>query len=365
MQKFRNSTLTTHNGVDFLVLNENDYYSTGYAYGKLLSASKNKSIRLLRNPFLRLLVSMLYWFTKKHLSQIHVPKDYLNELRGYSEGAKISYNHLFFLNVVFDILKRYGFHCSTIAFFTSNSTLVGRNTDLVPFLTRIALRYAKSLVVQVSIPGKKTFTHVGIPFFVGAINGFNVDGIAVNSHQILSCSEKENKKLLSTPLLMRILLENVSCLEDAVFLVDENITRRSLNVMVTSEKERRSIIFEINPSKNCSFSSKKHYLCCTTHFQDPKMRLFHNGRIKASEERLLSMNNLVKDLDKLSVSEFTELLKDQTNGMAYHESGCSLTNKGTYQSFVFDLKEQKVYISNAVKKPVSLHGKYVMVGDND
>ena len=126
-------------------LNEKDYYSTGFAYGQLLVKSKNPIIKFLKNKFVKLVISILYLITKRHYKKLRIPKEYLDEIRGYSDSTGIAYNHIFLLNFGFDVLTKYGFHCSTISFFNKKSILVGRNTDVPPHVAKIALKYAKSM----------------------------------------------------------------------------------------------------------------------------------------------------------------------------------------------------------------------------
>lgn len=363
LYKYNNSYIQTENKISYLRLNEKDYYNTGYAYGKLLLKSGNPMVNFLNKRFAKIAVSVAHSITKKHCKNIKIPREYLDEIRGYADSTGIDYNHLFCINFCFDILKRYGFHCSTISFFNKDSVLVGRNTDLLPFLTRLALKYAKSLVVDVSIPKKRRFTHVSIPLFVGSLNGFNDRGIAVNSHQILFVKEKAKADNLATPLLARILLENASNLKSGELLIRKNTINRSLNILLTSRKEKRSIIFEINPSR-INLICSNGPLCCTTHFESKEMKKLHNGPINASKIRLKSMRNLIGKYDHVSYKDFIGILQNHANGLKYKESGKSLTNEGTYQSFILDLTNDAVLISNGDVKPVSLNGKYIKLNVN-
>ncbi|MBT5021716.1 hypothetical protein HOK51_08630 [Candidatus Woesearchaeota archaeon] len=293
-----------------------------------------------------------------------IPKEYLDEIKGYSDGSGIQYEHLFFANFYFDVLKEYGFHCSTIAHHTKIKTLIGRNTDLMPLLTKFALKHGRPLIITVnnnSNKNKQEFTHVAIPLCVGVINGFNEKGISAHSHQILFVREKSNKKLLATPILMRKILEESKTIKQAENIIQKNPTCRSLNVLINSEKEKKSKIVSTNPTKMDVVSTKEKFICCTTHFQTEKMKKLHNGPIYHSELRLKSMNKLMRNKKKLTTKQMIRILKDHENGLDYGDSSKSLTNDGTYQSFVIDLTEKKIFISNANKKPVSLYGEFVEI----
>jgi predicted choloylglycine hydrolase len=358
--KYSHSSISINNGIGYLKLNEKDYYSTGYAYGKLLVISKNPSVKMMKSVPGKIIFSTLYAITKKHYKNIRIPKEYLEEIRGYSDATGIAYNHLFLLNFGFDVLTRYGFHCSTISFFNKDSVIVGRNTDVPPRMAILALKYAKSLVVDVTIPGKKRFTHVSMPMFVGALNGFNEEGIAVNSHQIRFIKEVVKDGRLSTPLLVRMLLENISDLKSAEYIAKDNITTRALNISVTSKKERKSIILEIHPDKMNVIKCDSH-TCCVTHFKSKHMQKLHNASLERPKTRLELMEKLLSKYQHLSYDNLIEILKDHRSGLKYPEGKKSITNEGTFQSFIFDLTNNVIIISNGDKRPVSLTGEYVKI----
>jgi predicted choloylglycine hydrolase len=330
--------------------------------------SNNPTIKYLKRISVRLAISAFYAFTKRHYKNIRIPEQYLDEIRGYSDATGIPYDYLFCINFGFDIVKRYGLHCSTISFFNKDSVIVGRNTDLTPNMTRMALKHAKSIIVDVSIPKKLRFTHVSVPLLVGAINGFNEDGIAVNSHQVIPTAEKPHEKRLATPLLMRMLLEDSNNLKKGEQIAKHNITARSLNVVLTSEKERKSIICEIHPSQIhfIHYAEKNITACCTTHFEGEEMHKLHTHpaksskmRLHASKTRLKSMRELVSRFKHMTPKNMIKILQDKSNGIEFRHGAKSLTNEGTYQSFVFDLTHNIMWVSNADKPPASLHGKFV------
>ncbi len=360
--KYSNSSIENIVGIDYLKLNEKDHYSTGYAYGQLLVKSKNPIIKLLKNRLVRIFLSTAYFLIKKHYKNIRIPKDYADEIKGYSDSTGINYNHIFLLNFGFDIIARYGFHCSTMSFFNKKSVLVGRNTDVPPHVAIISLKYAKSMIVDVSIPDKKRFTHVSMPLFVGSLNGFNEDGLSVNSHQIREVNEKVKDTRLATPLLVRMLLESATSLKNAEEIVRNNITKRSLNIMVTSKKEKKSDIFEINPHNVSLIHNQNNiHTCCVTFFQSKDMQKYHNGLSKRPRIRIKLMQELINEHTEMSYDHLITILKDHRNGIEYPEGKKSITNEGTIQSFIFDLTNNVIIMSNGTKRPVSLTGEYVKI----
>lgn len=363
MIRYENSWLEIHSGIRYIRLNEADYYRTGYAYGRLMQLSDDPILPLLKCRLLGFLVSIVAAVSRRMFANIQIPSRYLDEIRGYSDATGIPYARLYFMNFCFDVLKKFGFHCSTLVFFNPEAVLIGRNTDLHPWLAALALRFTRPTITDVSIPGKCRFSHVSIPFFVGSLNGFNQSGISVNSHQIIHAREMADGPKLATPLLMRMLLEEANDLAGAEALVRQNPTLRSLNVVVTAEKERESLVCEINPEQ-VNVISGEGARCCATHFASAAMCKLHDGPIDASQARLASMQDLAAENPQPNAPALIAMLQDHRNGMAHKTSGRSLTNDGTYQSFLFDLTHRRILVSNGLRRPVSLTGEFVEVEVN-
>jgi hypothetical protein len=297
------------------------------------------------------------------LDQLRVPDRYRDEIRGYADATGIPFEHLFVLNFCFDVLKKYGFHCSTLAVFDAQTTLVGRNTDLLPMLARFALKYCTPMIVDVAIPGQNRFSHVSVPLFVGALNGFNEAGIAVNSHQIIHAAERPSGPRLASSLLMRMLLEKAASLEDAHEIIAGNLSMRSLNIVVVSHGSRKGAVFEVHPER---FHAVHHdgNFACTTHFESDTMRPLHDGVITPSQTRLASMRAMLAENHQPDHQTLLGWLRDCRNGPEHRLSGRSVSNHGTYQSFLFDLGQRCVLLSNGRKVPVSSSGEFVPVRVN-
>ena len=354
------STLELRHGVRYLRLAEDDAYRTGFAYGRLLVQCGEPLLRVLGNPLVRAVLALLDRACSRHLQRLRVPEDYREELRGCADATGLRVEHLFFLNFCFDVLKKYGFHCSTFAVFTADSTLVGRNTDLLPLLARLLLAVCRPIVVDVAIPGRMRFSHVSVPLFVGAMNGFNEAGVAVNSHQILHAAENPLGRRLASSLLMRLVLERAASLDDARRIVAENLSMRSLNIVVTCRGSRSGAVFEVHPD-GCHVVPHAGSFACTTHFESDAMRPLHDGPVTPSQVRLASMRAMLDEIPRPDRQTLMRWLRDCRNGPAHRLSGRSVSNRGTCQSFVFDLDRRCLWVSNGRTVPVSSSGEYVRV----
>ena len=355
---FSNSYIQSIAGIDYLNLREKNHYKTGFAAGNLFVKSDYKIIILLNNPFVKIILWFLHLKYEKKISGIHIPKEYQEELRGCAEATKIPYKYLLLINLIYEIRG-----CSGFVFFSSDgSLLLGHNTDVSKILAKLALRYMKPLVTNVSIPGKNNFVHIVIPLILGAMNGFNDKGIAVSSHDAGGIFAKVVKNNTSTSCLVKMVLENAESLADVQKIAQENLAYYPGIMIVASEREHKASILEAYPSDFDFLSFEKHsYVFSANHYQGEKMRKYHREIKKGSLDRLTCLQGSLSGKNNLSIQEAIEILKDHRNGIQRDTTGYSIANIGTFQSFVFDVTRGEVYISNGKKLPVPLNGEFIKI----
>jgi hypothetical protein len=344
-------------GIWRMNIRENDYYACGLAIGRLLTASEYPAVRFFRRNYVTAACALLYALMRKHFAQIHIPGHYLQELRGYADGTRIPYRTLYTMNFLFDVLKKYGFHCSSVAVAESGMALVGRNTDLIPWIGRLALKWFPSIVLNTATQAKLRYVHVTPGLFLGALNGFNERGIVVLSHQVAATKEEAVPGNLATTLLQRMLLEEAVDIARAESIIGANPIQRCISNMVVSSTEGASCIFEISPTSFKKLHGTESYLCCVTHFQDAEFSKLHRSSTATSESRLLLMNTLAKKA-KATPEDIIALLRNYENGIIHRGSGRSPTNEGTYQSLVFDFLQRRIFVADGRTLPVSLSGAY-------
>ena len=356
--KYGNSYLEHINGVDYLYLREENHYQTGFTAGILFTQSRARIIPFLKNPFTKIFFKTLSLTYKRRLHRIELPKDYRDELQGCSDATKIPYGSLRLLSLIYEV-----WGCSTFAFFNPDGSLIiSHNTDLPAIVGKFILRYSQPLVTNVTIPGKNNFVHISYPLFVGVTNGFNEKGISINSHDIKEVFAKIVEKNLSTSAFSRMILEKSENLEDVLKIAKNNSTYLPVNFLVASEKERKFLHLEMHPSDyHFTVSSNHSTVHITNHFLSEKMKHYHSGIPKSSAKRLKSMEEILSMKKSLTVEEAIDTLKDKRNGLKREGTGKSLTNVGTFQSFVFDVTKREVHISNGRKLPVTLNGKFIKI----
>ena len=355
---FSNSYLESIKGIDCLYLNEENHYKIGLAAGTLFTRSDYKMIKLLKNPFVKIILKIFYSKYKTRLRTIRLPQEYQEELRGYSDATGISYNHILLVNLIYEIRG-----CSGFAFLNSDGALiVGHNTDVSKILAKFILRYAKPLISNVTIPGKNKFVHVSLPFFVGVANGFNEKGIAVSSHDAGDVYTKVIENNASAAFLIRMVLEKAQNINDVSRIAQNNFSYLPCIILVASEQERKFSILEVYSSDfSLTTVTNRSWITVTNHYQSDKMRQYHKAIKKGSMDRIECLQQVLSGKNGLSVKEAIEVLKDHRNGLRRDVTGYSVTNIGTFQSFVFNMAKREIYISNGNKPPVSLHGDFVKI----
>ena len=351
------STLKIRDGIWHLRVQEAGYYESGFAIGRLLSLAEYPAVGFFMRRRIRFLVNLLYAATRRHFASIRIPQRYLEELRGYAEGSGLPYRTLFFMNFVFDILKKYGFHCSSVAITEPEATLVGRNTDLIPWIARAALRWFPPVVLDIAVPGKLRYMHVTPGLFLGVLSGFNERGIAMMSHQIAATREKSVPDSLATPLLQRMILEEGTDMAQVGSVIHANPVQRCVSDLITSSAEGLSRIYEITPEAIKVFDANEAWLCCATHFTDTELARLQRHETKVSQGRLTLMNALATKTRAIP-EDVIAMLRNYDNGLSHLQSGHSPTNEGTYQSMVFDVTGGRIFVSDGTRLPVSLSGKY-------
>jgi predicted choloylglycine hydrolase len=354
---FGQSTLKIGDGIWLLRVRENSYFESGLAIGTLLAQGDYPAVRLFKKRLTRALVGILYFITKRDFRRVRIPERYLEELQGSAQGSGLSYKVLFFMNFVFDVLKKYGFHCSSVALTEKDVTLVGRNTDLIPWIARAAVKWFPPVVLDIQVPGKLRCVHVIPGLFLGALSGFNERGLAMMSHQIAATKEKSVAGSLATPLLQRMILEEASNMDDADAVIRNNPIQRCISDLLTSSAEGKSRVYEITPGSIKIIDTEDRFLCCATHFTDTELTNLQRYKTTVSEGRLALMNSLAATTQAVP-SEVIAMLRNFDNGLAHTKSGSSPTNEGTYQSMVFDITGRRIFISDGTTLPVSLSGNY-------
>jgi hypothetical protein len=356
---YNQASLKQIEGIWVMHLEETDDFKRGYEQGILLKKVNHRSYRFLKNIFIRAYLYSYAFIKRKELEKLGIPKSYLDELKGIHKATGISSQILLFLNFGFDVILR-TILCSSFNYMDKNTQVIGRNTDVHPILGWILLKLEGTMIYHISNK-HHSYSHVGFAFVPGVLNGYNHNGIAVNSHLINSTLDNKILAKGSEPLITTLssVLKNTSTIQDAEQLLNHHAVSRSVSVLVTSINEEKSFVFEGHPKEKTITYSSHHYTCATMHFDSEKMKNLQFNS-SASEIRMCTLKGLLDKLKNPTTQNLINILKNSEHGLKkYYSGGKSIANKGTFQSFLMYPLSDAIIISNGRKTPVSQHGKFI------
>lgn len=357
--KFKHSSLENYEGIYYIKLNEKNHYDNGFAYGKLLKKANHPAIKDMKKILIELPMFLLFKIFKRRLQKLNIPEEYFEEIEGYSDSTGIGLDSLLFINFFYDVFKKYNFFCSTFIF-KNKSMIIGRNTDCVTWIAKLFAKMPK-LIVRVSNPGKNTITYLGPPLYVGVTVGFN-EKMFLGLHAMEDNKIKRHHQNIFTGILPRIVLERASTINHAEEIIKENLPNYPLNFLVAEFETKKICHFEIEKIGVERIDVNSKYASCTNNFIGKKMKRVNHVKLIGSKLRLKVLNLLLKDKKNVSVDEAIDILKDKRFGIKRIDEGTeSLSNDGTFISFVLDKKNNTIYVANGNETPVSLTGKYVKI----
>lgn len=206
-------------GMNFVYL-KGSPYEIGWQHGQFLS---NESRRVVDSTLY--LMGMVYtiktgdWFMDKireaqRRLDHHTPQEYIEELKGLSNGSGISFEEIHLANY-FPAL----FHCSGFTV-KDDKTVDGKmyHGRVLDYMCRIGLQYDNA-IFSVEKNGAIPFVNIGFAGFIGSVSGMN--------NEKLSLGEMGGKGEglwdgVPMPILMRMALERARNLNEAKAIFSDN-----------------------------------------------------------------------------------------------------------------------------------------------
>lgn len=337
------------------------HYEVGRHHGALLRAAGHPTYKFFRNFVFALCLDTVYLLFRKSFNALRIDEVYRDEIRGISEMTGIPTRRITVANFIFDVFRR-GIFCSTFNFFAPDA-LIARNTDTFGWLARLSLRYQATVVFRISVRGRLTFSHVGFALGVGVINGYNARGIALNNHMVSNPRKIRNHRARTVPpvLQFRKILEEARNLEEVKSRLSHVPFTYPALTLLTDCENKTSAIFESVPGSHDFDPMTQPYKACTMHFVTERMSAFSQDAFPGSKMRLESIDQALRGKAFLGADAASDVLKNTCHGLNRRGGGKSVTNKGTFQSFIYLPLKDVVIISNGRKLPVSLSGEYVSI----
>ncbi|MBI3323907.1 MAG: hypothetical protein HYZ92_01325 [Candidatus Omnitrophica bacterium] len=232
-------------------------YELGRQHGELLRDDVRALVRGVLGYFrdyLKLpLVDRLAanWWLDRSWSQSmrEVPRDYLDELRGLSEGSGVPLRELWRLHAIPD--RTYA--CSGFVAWaraTADGRLIhARNLDW-NFGAGVQ-RYATVFVVRPT--GKRAFVNIGWAGFIGVLSGVNEDGLSVG--QVGAESVDVSYRGIPMVFLTRQVMEQAEGLDGAVALIGGARRTVGVNYLIGDAMAGRGVVMETTRRRAVRFDA--------------------------------------------------------------------------------------------------------------
>ncbi len=269
--------------------------------------------------------------------------DFIAELKGIADGAKVDFSRLFAFNC-FEDHCRFRNHeekCTTIFWKNNENKFIGHNEE------EFAADYGKLILVKANLDKKNSFLTLNYP---GLLCG---DTISINSHGIIHAIDtiypkKEYENGFARDFIGRALLES-SSIENSRKIISNFPNFGGLNIMIYSKKEKRGISIETYCRKIVETNLKKSYIHAV-HYISPLLKDIPQESIPISIFKIKRVKELINILKESSFKNIKNILSDH---LEFPMSICrhpvkkgNLESAATLASVIINLKDFSYYVSN-------------------
>jgi len=223
--------------------------------------------------------------------------------------------------------------CTIFCYRNKNEIFFCRNHDMFSDL--------KKVTETALIRPNNGFTFVGHgDGLIGKEDGINEHGLAVGMNFI---APKTVKPGLNFFVLIRMILEKCKTVEETIQLIKDIPVCTSHNIVV-ADKLLNMAVIEMCPERVRIRYPKdnENYMVSTNHFQHSEMAEFDNKPDLdwySTNTRLETIQNALKNQDKLEIDYFKEILSGKKGMMCQYEKNL---NFDTLWSIIYDLKSLSI-----------------------
>jgi len=294
---YKHSKKYTKAGITVVYLTGSPY-EIGFANGKLC---KNEILRA-NKPFLDIYKKVSLdpqnkWLEVSKKLEIHIPEEYLEEMRGIADGAEIEYENILLLNTLTTISM--GNKCFAFAFKENNSKIVTFrqiDEDKASFLY-------KNMILYIIKPQKGYgFAAILNPGWVDGESGINEKGITVSQNNIHI--RQTEWDIMPITQLSRQMLQYSKTIDEAEQLLDKQKAFPARLLFVSSKKS--ASIFEIANKEKARMDMANGFLTLANH-----ACLIPSKNVLSSSTRRLDFGNefLDKNLNEMDKEKALELVR--------------------------------------------------------
>ncbi len=218
----------------------------------------------------------------QELIQLHRSQfpHYVSELEGISQGAGVSVEELFLVNMRAEY-RRYparseDFGCSTCALLTADSAVLAHNED------GSSIYLDQLYLARFEIVGKPAFTALCYPgFLAGNAIGYNAEGLCFFANDL------QPKRIVTgwgRHFIARSLFEARS-LDEAIQLATISNRASGFNFTIGSTKQRRMVNLEISPDQHHIFEIQGRFFHANHYLDLSEVDQFISPSSKARQRR--------------------------------------------------------------------------------
>lgn len=304
--------------------------------------------------------------------QKNIPPDYVEELKGISEGSGVEYDKILMMNTFLDVVSAawVGVRipgCSNFAALgdaSKNKNIVhGRNLDWSANDTLVAANTVFIITSTDGIP----FASLSWPGMAGTLTGLNNEKISMG--EMTSMSSEATLDGIPIMLLLRKVLQYSKGLDDAYAILEKGPRTTGYNVLVTDAKLNDGFIAEMTSRNIIKLPPQNGILMHTNHFVSPKLKssqmkymyMFGNGKKSDSFYRYERLTNLLNsnngNIDVESAESFLGDRYDLAENKFSDKLANSVCQANTLQSVVMLPQTGELYV--AIKSLPAPTGVYV------
>ena len=273
-------------------------YEIGFANGKLC---KNE-ILTANKPFFDIYEKVSLdpqnkWLEVSKKLEIHIPKEYVEEMRGIADGAEIEYDKILFLNTLTTISM--GNRCFAFAFKETNSKIITfRQIDNDP-----KSPLYKNMILYIIKPQKGYgFAAILNPGWVDGESGINEKGITLSQNNIHI--RQTEWDVMPITQLSRQMLQYSKTIDEAEQLLDKQKAFPARLLFVSSEES--ASIFEIANKEKARMDMENGFLTLANH-----ACLVPSKNVLSSSTRRLDFGNefLYENFKEMDKKKALELVR--------------------------------------------------------
>lgn len=299
-----------------------EFYEMGLKYGKLLYEKANFVIPTISKE------QMDFGLESYQELKAFYP-EVIEEIEGFSKGIKDSPEKLGAFLLSLGVFSTTG-QCSVFAFKNTDSTIIGRNYDM--------LFDFKKFTESSLIAPKNKFSYISqSDVFIGRCDGINEKGLSVAMSFVNGVKTQPG---ISFHFIVRKILEDCENTKQAIELI-KKARVSSANNFLLADKNGEMVVVESAPQKNTIRKPEKgeNFIFITNQFITKEMKPFDKGGVEWSKsaERYNGLENSLKSKEYLDLQKAKEILSDKCVCLNLKKE-----NFGTIWSVVANLNELKI-----------------------